>query len=85
MKAIGKYIVIEVIEQEAKTASGLILSGEDMGQFRYKLGRVIAPGTEVVGIKEGDEVYYDKVHSFTMIIGDHPRTVIRESDVVVVV
>jgi len=85
MKAIGKYIVIKPIDEEVKTDSGLILSGKDVDDFRYRKGKVITPGTDVVGINEGDEIYYDKVQSFTMIIGEEQRTVIQERDVVVVV
>lgn len=84
MKAIGKNIVIRNIDEEIKTASGLVLSGEDTNQFRYKRGVVVTPGTEVHSISEGDEVYYDKAQSYTMIIHDEQFTIIQERDVVVV-
>jgi len=84
MKPIGKYIVIKTIEEELKTESGLILSGEDANQLRYKHGLVIESGTDVLDIKKDDKLYYDKNHSFTMIINDAQYTIIRESDVVVV-
>ena len=85
MKAIGKYIIIKTIDEDVKTESGLILSGEDTNQLRYKRGVVCTPGTEVVGINEGDEIYYDKAHGFTMIIKDEQYSIIQERDVVVVV
>jgi co-chaperonin GroES (HSP10) len=84
MKAIGKNIVIRHIDEEVKTASGLVLSGEDTNQLRYKRGKVVTPGTEVKSISEGDEIYYDKAQSYTMIIHDEPLTIIQERDVVVV-
>lgn len=84
MKAIGKNIVIRQVDEEVKTASGLVLSGEDTNQLRYKRGRVITPGTEVLSIASGDEVYYDKAQSYTMIINDEQFTIIQERDVVVV-
>jgi co-chaperonin GroES (HSP10) len=84
MKPIGKYIVVVPIDEEVKTESGLILSGEDVNQFRYKRGVVVEPGTEVKNISKGDKLYFDKGHSFTMIIKDTQYTIIRESDVVVV-
>lgn len=84
MQPIGKYIVVSSIDEEIKTDSGIILSGEDANQFRYKKGKVIKPGTDVTVIKEGDVVYYDKGYSFTMIIGAEQHTIIREGDVVVV-
>ncbi len=84
MRAIGKFIVIKTVEEELKTQSGMILSAEDANQFRYKKAVVVAPGTDVANIKENDEIYYDKSYSFTMLIDGEQRTVIRESDVVVV-
>ena len=84
MKAIGKNIVIKHIDEEVKTASGLILSGEDTNQLRYKRGVVITPGTDVLSIKEGDEIYYDKNNTYTMIIHDEQYTIIQERDVVLV-
>ena len=84
MKAIGKYIVINAIEEEIRTDSGIILSGKDADSFRYKKGVVIAVGTDVSSISEGEVVYYDKGHSFTMVIGEEANTIIQERDVVVV-
>ena len=84
MKPIGKYIVVKTIEEEVKTKSGLILSGDDTNQFRYKKGIVVEPGTDVANIKKDNEIYYDKGHSFTMVINDEQYTIIREGDVVVV-
>lgn len=85
MKPIGKYIVVKDIQETVKTESGLILSGEDTNQLRYKRAEVIASGTDVTAIDEGDELYYDKAHSFTMLINDEQFTIISERDVVVVV
>lgn len=84
MKAIGKYIIIKEVAEEVKTNSGLILSGEDTNQFRYRRGIVCTPGTDVASIKEGDEIYYDKAHGYTMIINDEQFSIIQERDVVVV-
>lgn len=84
MKPIGKYIVIKTIEEEIKTESGILLTGDDANQMRYKRGLVVEPGTDVFDIVGGDEIYYDKNHGFTMIINDIQYTIIRDSDVVVV-
>jgi co-chaperonin GroES (HSP10) len=85
MKPIGKYIIVKDVQENIKTESGLILSGEDANQLRYKRCNVIASGTDVSTIEEGDELYYDKAHSFTMLIDDIQYTIIQERDVVVVV
>lgn len=84
MRAIGKNIVIKVIDEEVRTSSGLVLSGEDTNQLRYKRGIVLTPGTEVANIKAGDEIYYDKAQSFMMIVNDDHCVIIQERDVVLV-
>ena len=84
MIAIGKNIIIETMEKEVKTESGLLLSAHDANDFRYKIGKVVVAGTEVAAIKSGDEIYYDKNNSYTMVINDRPYTIIQERDVVVV-
>jgi co-chaperonin GroES (HSP10) len=84
MRPIGKYIVIKTIEETIKTESGILLTGDDSNQMRYKRGIVVEPGTDVSTIFANDEIYYDKNHGFTMIIHDVQYTIIRESDVVVV-
>lgn len=84
MKPIGKYIIVKDIQEEIKTQSGLILSGEDANQLRYKRAEVVAVGTDVNVIDESDELYYDKGHSFTMLINNEQYTIISERDVVVV-
>lgn len=84
MKPIGKYIVINEVNEEVKSASGLILSPEDMKSVRYRKGIVINSGTDVDNIVSGDTIYYDKVAGFTMMINETQYTVISERDVVVV-
>lgn len=84
MKAIGKNIIIKTIDEEVKTSSGLLLSGDDTNQLRYKRGVVINSGTEVNTIKAGDDVYYDKANSYVMIINDEQCVIIQERDVVLV-
>ena len=84
MKPIGKYIVIKTIKEELKTESGLLLSAQDVSDFRYRKGQVVKPGTDVNVINEGDLIYYDKAAGHGMLIEDNPYTVITERDVVVV-
>ena len=76
--------MVKDVQETITTESGLLLSGEDTNQLRYKRALVVAPGTDVSVIEEGDELYYDKAHSFTMLIDDMQYTIISERDVVVV-
>ncbi len=84
MKPIGKNIIIQTIDEQIKTESGLLLSSEDANQLRYKKGLIVKSGTEVSSIKEGDTIYYDKRSGYSMIINDEQYTIIQEKDVVVV-
>lgn len=84
MKPIGKNIVVKTIDEDIVTESGLVLSGEDTNQLRYRKALVVAPGTDVSVISAGDTIYYDKAHGYTMLINDVPYTIIQERDVVVV-
>ena len=84
MTPINKYLLVEIIEEQMKTESGLLLSGNETDQFRYKKGRVVAPGTNVDCVKEGDIIYYDKNAGYTMLVNDIKYTVILERDIVVV-
>jgi co-chaperonin GroES (HSP10) len=84
MKAIGKNIVVKNVDEEVKTASGLVLSGDDTNQLRYKRGIVVEPGTDVLTLHQGDDIYYDKAHGYTMIIHDTQYSIIQERDVVIV-
>tara|TARA_R100001443_G_scaffold115578_1_gene133687 strand:+ start:4718 stop:4975 length:258 start_codon:yes stop_codon:yes gene_type:complete len=84
MKAIGKNIAIEKIEEEVKTKSGLLLSNEDVKDFRYQKGKIILVGTEVDQLKKDDIIYYDTRQSYTLLIKGNQVTIIQERDVVVV-
>ena len=85
MRTIGKYIAISKIEEQVRTASGIMLSSKDVGDMRYAKGTAIHVGGDVVGIKDGDTVYYDKSRSYTMVVDGEPYIIISERDVVVVV
>ena len=84
MKAIGKYIVIEEIKEKIKTESGILLTSDDSNQLRYKKGDVIIPGTDVVTVKKGDTIYYDKRAGHSMILNENMVSIISENDIVVV-
>lgn len=85
MRAIGKNIVIEELKEQIKTESGLLLSSEDSNNLRYGKAKVVSTGGDVVGISDGDTIYYDKRNSFGMVIEGEHLTIIGERSVVVVV
>tara|TARA_R110001599_G_scaffold106532_3_gene268166 strand:- start:3659 stop:3916 length:258 start_codon:yes stop_codon:yes gene_type:complete len=84
MKPIGKYIVIDEILEEISTDSGILLTGDDTKDLRYKKGVVVMPGTDVDVVGNADKIYYDSRAGYRMVINGSQHTVISESDVVVV-
>ena len=84
MKPIGKYIIINIINENVKTDSGLILSDDEVTTFRYKKAEVVKVGTDVSVISDDDVIYYDRNSGHSMIINGETYSVITERDVVVV-
>ncbi len=58
IKPLGERVLIEQIEAETKTASGLIIP--DSAQEKPLQAKVIAIGEQVKVVKEGDTVLYAK-------------------------
>jgi co-chaperonin GroES (HSP10) len=84
MRPIGKYIVIQKIKEEVKTESGLLLSGSDVDDIRYKKGIVVETGTDVTSIDSNDTIYYDSRAGYSLMMSGEQYTVIQERDVVIV-
>ncbi len=85
MKAIGKYIVIkEIKDKNTTTASGLLLTENDREDIRYREGSVVKIGTDVVGVSDGDSIYYDRHAGFGIELEKEQYKVIKEQDVVIV-
>ena len=85
MRAIGKYIVIEDIKvEDSKTKGGLLLTESHREDIRYRQGKVLNIGTDVIGVKDGDDIYYDKQAGFKLEVKKDIYKVIKEHDIVIV-
>ena len=85
MKAVGKYLVIKETESKStETKGGLLLSSRQKEDIRYVQAQVLNVGTDVVGIKKKDNIYFDKRASFEIEIDDKLYKVIKEQDVVII-
>jgi co-chaperonin GroES (HSP10) len=85
MKAIGKNIVVlPVKETETKTKGGLILAEAQREDVRYRMAKVVTIGTDVVGVKDNDTIYYDRHAGFGIELDKEKFKVIKEVDVVIV-
>lgn len=85
MKAVGKCLVIEKIKEgTTKTKGGLLLAENQREDIRYLQAKVLSIGDEVVGVKEGDMIFYDRHAGHKIEIDKDIYNLIRLSDVVVV-
>ncbi len=85
MRAIGRNLVIEKIEQGTKqTEGGLLLAELHRDDVRYIKAKVFTVGEEVQGVKKDDIIYYDKHAGHMIEFKDKTFNVIKSQDVVVV-
>lgn len=85
MRAIGKCLIIEKIKEgTTKTKGGLMLAENQREDVRYIEANVLSIGDEVVGVKEGDRIFYDRHAGHKIDIDKETYQVIRLGDVVVV-
>ena len=84
MEAINDYVIVDIIKEEPKKVSGLILTDETDESNRYKKANIISVGNLVEGVKEGDSIFYDKHAGHGITWADTMYHVIRARDVVLV-
>ena len=85
MRAIGKCLIIEKIKEgTTKTKGGLMLAENQREDIRYIRAKVLKIGDEVVGVKENDEIFYDRHAGHKIEVDKETYQVIRLGDVVVV-
>lgn len=90
LKPLGDRVVIEAIEQEEKTASGIVLP--DSAQEKPQEGKVVAAGSGRVEngerialeVKEGDKVIYSKYAGTEVKYDGKELLIMRESDILAV-
>ena len=60
MKAIGRNLVVNMTKVGvSETKGGLLLGEKQREDIRYTEGTVLSVGSEVVGIKEKDVIYFE--------------------------
>ena len=84
MQAINDYVIIDIIKEEPKKVSGLILTDETDEGNRYRKANVISVGNLVEGLKKGDSIFYDKHAGHDIGYNDELYRVIRMRDIVLV-
>ncbi|EZH64530.1 hypothetical protein DH09_18515 [Bacillaceae bacterium JMAK1] len=92
LKPLGDRIVIELIEQEEQTASGIVLP--DSAKEKPQEGKVVAVGTGRVTengekvapeVSEGDSIIFSKYAGTEVKHGDNEYLILRESDILAII
>jgi len=85
MKAIGRNLIIKKEKQgTSETKGGLLLTENQREDLRYSKAKVISVGSEVVGVKKNDDIYYDKHAGHGVEIDKEVLQIIKIQDVVIV-
>ena len=85
MKAIGRNIIIEKIKEgTTKTKGGLLLAENQREDIRYVEATVLSVGEQVEGLKEKDNIFFDRHAGHKIEIDKQTYHVIKNQDVVVV-
>ena len=92
LKPLGDRIVIELIEAEEKTASGIVLP--DSAKEKPQEGKVVAVGTGRVlengervalEVKEGDRIIFSKYAGTEVKYEGNEYLILRESDILAII
>lgn len=91
IKPVGDRVIIEPIEREEATASGIVLP--DNAKEKPQEGRVIAVGSrrnengerEELDVKEGDKVLFSKYGGTEIKYQNKEYLIMRENDILAVI
>ena len=85
MKAIGRNLIIEKLKEgTTKTKGGLLLAENQREDIRYVEANVISVGSEVLGVKINDRIFFDRHAGHKIEIKKKSYHVIKAQDIVVV-
>ena len=86
MKAIGNNLIVDMTKQGvSETKGGLFLGEKQREDIRYAEGKILSAGSNVIGIKKGDVIYFDKNNTHQIEIKKEIYQVVNMAHVVVVV
>ena len=84
IKPVGDRVVIELVEQEETTASGIVLPGS--AQEKPQEGTIVAVGTlEDAELKENDHIIFSKYAGTEVVFEGNEYLILNATDVLAVV
>ena len=85
MKAIGRNLIIQKLKEgTTKTKGGLLLAENQREDIRYVEATIVSVGSDIVGIKEKDKIFFDRHAGHKIELEKQTYHVIKAQDVVVV-
>tara|TARA_R100000781_G_scaffold97369_1_gene61203 strand:- start:76 stop:336 length:261 start_codon:yes stop_codon:yes gene_type:complete len=85
MKALGRNLIIEKVEEgTTETKGGLLLAENHRDDIRYIKANIIEVGDELNILKKGDTIFYDRHAGHKIEVENKSYHVIKSHDVVVV-
>ena len=85
MKAIGRNLLIKKVKEgTTKTKGGLLLAENQKEDIRYVQASVVSVGTDVQGVEEGDNIFFDRHAGHRIEVDKNTYHVIKAQDVVIV-
>ena len=83
LKPLGDRVIIEIVEAEEKTASGIVLP--DSAQEKPQQGRIIAVSEKTnFDLKEGDNIIFSKFAGTEVKHQGKQHSILRETDILAV-
>ncbi len=92
LRPLGDRVIIELVEVEEKTSSGIVLPGS--AQEKPQEGKVIAVGNGLIrengqrtelDVKEGDRVVFSKYAGAELKYEGNEYLILRENDILAIV
>ena len=83
VQPLGMRVLVRPIEQEAKTASGLILP--DSAKEKPQIGEVVAIGDEVEMVKVGQKILFPKYTGTEIKLDGVDHIIMEDGDLLAVV
>ena len=85
MKAIGRNLIIQKTKEgTTKTKGGLLLAENQREDIRYVEATVVSVGSDIVGMKENDKIFFDRHAGHKIELEKQTDHVMKAQDVVVV-
>lgn len=83
LKPLADHVVLTLEKEERTTKSGIILTSEE--KDKPAIGKVLATGVDVTGLKEGDRVIYQTYSGTKVTLDDVQYLVIQAKNILAII